>query len=43
LKSVENIFGEDVTVIRSVHPGSLIYEPWREEQLRKSIRLLKDK
>lgn len=37
----EEIFGINIGVVRSYHPSALIYDKKKEDDLRKSIKLLK--
>ena len=41
LMTENKLFGSKVKIIRSYSPGSIIYEPSREKDLRRSIRLLR--
>lgn len=41
LLTKENVFGSIYSVVRSYHPSAMIYDKKKEQDIRKSIKLLK--
>jgi hypothetical protein len=40
--TVETIYDKNIDVVKSIHPSAMIYSKAKEQDLRKSIELIKE-